>query len=252
MPFAARVGDPHVCPMFDGPKPHVGGPILPPGVPTVLIGGLPAATVGSLCTCASAPDVIIRGSPSVLIGGRMAARQFDTTAHGGMILMGCPTVLIGDVGIGPDLAALKDIVAAVNPLNGTVNCGNIIDAIVARLQGTDPTATAPIDQDGTWPEIEQRFNTQFTWGQTMNDAYSDVRNGGPGTTAIVGIKYQGGGSHVVVMTNRNGTVGILEGQDWGPGDGQEVITDVGRADNRYGADSEIGVAIVPPPTSTQP
>lgn len=97
---AARVGDPHLCPMFDGPKPHVGGPILPVGVPTVLIGGMPAATVGTLCTCASAPDVIIKGSFTVLIGGRPAARQFDQTAHGGMILMGCPTVLIGDFGMG--------------------------------------------------------------------------------------------------------------------------------------------------------
>ncbi|WP_310589468.1 PAAR domain-containing protein [Fibrisoma montanum] len=85
--------------MFDGPKPHVGGPILPAGVPNVLIGGMPAATVGTLCTCASAPDVIIRGSFTVLIGGRPAARMFDNTAHGGMIVMGCPTVLIGDFGM---------------------------------------------------------------------------------------------------------------------------------------------------------
>ena len=46
MPPAARVGDMHTCPMSDGPKPHVGGPILPPGAPTVLIGGMPAARVG--------------------------------------------------------------------------------------------------------------------------------------------------------------------------------------------------------------
>ncbi|WP_040006251.1 PAAR domain-containing protein [Fibrisoma limi] len=96
---AARVGDMHVCPMFDGPKPHVGGPVLPAGVPTVLIGGMPAATVGTLCTCASAPDVIVRGSATVRIGGRPAARLGDNTAHGGMIVMGCPTVLIGDFGM---------------------------------------------------------------------------------------------------------------------------------------------------------
>lgn len=92
---AARVGDPHVCPMFDGPKPHVGGPVLPPGKPTVLIGGMPAATVGDRCFCASAPDVIIQGSSTVYINNMMAARQFDRTVHGGMILMGCPSVLIG-------------------------------------------------------------------------------------------------------------------------------------------------------------
>ncbi len=96
---AARVGDMHVCPMFDGPKPHVGGPVLPAGVPTVLIGGMPAATVGTMCACASAPDVIVKGSFTVLIGGRPAARMGDMTAHGGTIVVGCPTVLIGDVGM---------------------------------------------------------------------------------------------------------------------------------------------------------
>ncbi len=97
---AARVGDMHVCPMFDGPKPHVGGPVLPPGVINVLIGGMPAATVGTLCFCASAPDVIVKGSFTVLIGGRPAARMGDSTAHGGVVTTGCPTVLIGDFGIG--------------------------------------------------------------------------------------------------------------------------------------------------------
>lgn len=92
---AARVGDPHICPMFDGPKPHVGGPILPPGCPTVLIGGMPAARCGDLATCASAPDVIALGSATVLIGGMMAARMGDLTAHGGSIVVGFPTVLIG-------------------------------------------------------------------------------------------------------------------------------------------------------------
>lgn len=66
---AARVGDMHTCPMFDGPKPHVGGPIMPPGSPTVLIGGLPAARVGDMATCAGPPDTIIPpGCPTVLIG----------------------------------------------------------------------------------------------------------------------------------------------------------------------------------------
>lgn len=97
---AARVGDMHVCPMWDGPKPHVGGPVMPAGVPNVLIGGMPAVTIGNLCTCASAPDVIAKGSASVLIGGQPAARMGDTTAHGGSIILGCFTVLIGDGGSG--------------------------------------------------------------------------------------------------------------------------------------------------------
>jgi uncharacterized Zn-binding protein involved in type VI secretion len=94
MPPAARVTDMHVCPMFNGPVPHVGGPILPPGVPTVLIAGLPAATVGSMCTCAGPPDSIVMGSTKVMIGGRPAARMGDTTAPGGSIVLGAPTVII--------------------------------------------------------------------------------------------------------------------------------------------------------------
>jgi uncharacterized Zn-binding protein involved in type VI secretion len=78
------------------PIPHVGGPILPPGCPTVLIGGMPAARVGDMATCVGPPDTIIPpGSPSVLIGGMPAARMGDMTAHGGSIVLGFPTVLIG-------------------------------------------------------------------------------------------------------------------------------------------------------------
>lgn len=96
---AARVGDMHVCPMVTPgvpPIPHVGGPILPPGAPNVLIGGVPAATAGSMCTCTGPPDVIAMGSTGVMIGGKPAARMGDTTAHGGSIVMGLPTVLIGE------------------------------------------------------------------------------------------------------------------------------------------------------------
>ena len=95
MSMAARVGDMHVCPMSTGPVPHVGGPINPPGEPTVLIGGVPAARVGDMCTCVGPPDVIAAGSGTVLIGGMPAARMGDSTAHGGSIVVGCPTVLIG-------------------------------------------------------------------------------------------------------------------------------------------------------------
>lgn len=95
---AARVGDMHVCPMVTPavpPVPHVGGPVLPPGVPTVLIGGLPAATATSMCTCVGPPDTIALGSMTVLIGNKPAARMGDMTAHGGTIVVGCPLVLIG-------------------------------------------------------------------------------------------------------------------------------------------------------------
>ena len=95
MPPAARVGDMHVCPMVTGPVPHVGGPILPPGVPTVLIGGMPAAVATTMCTCVGPPDLIAKGSATVMIGGLPAARMGDLTAHGGNIVMGFPTVMIG-------------------------------------------------------------------------------------------------------------------------------------------------------------
>jgi uncharacterized Zn-binding protein involved in type VI secretion len=86
----------HTCPMVSpGPVPHVGGPILPPCVPQVLIGFMPAAVVGNPCVCVGPPDVIVKGSMTVLIGGRPAARIGDTTAHGGVIVQGYPTVLIG-------------------------------------------------------------------------------------------------------------------------------------------------------------
>ena len=100
MPPAARIGDMHTCPLVTGMVPHVGGPILPPGAPTVLIGGQPAACVGDMATCAGPPDVIVMGSPTVLIGGRMAARLGDPTAHGGLIVMGFPTVQVGIPGQG--------------------------------------------------------------------------------------------------------------------------------------------------------
>lgn len=96
MPAAARVGDMHTCPMVNpGPVPHVGGPILPPGAPTVLIGGMPAARVGDMAVCTGPPDTIVAGSATVLIGGMPAARMGDSTAHGGVIILGLPTVLIG-------------------------------------------------------------------------------------------------------------------------------------------------------------
>ena len=94
MPPAARLTDMHVCPMVTGIVPHVGGPIVSPGAPVVLIGGLPAARVGDMCVCVGPPDVIALGSFTVLIGGQPAARMGDMTAHGGVIVLGCPTVLI--------------------------------------------------------------------------------------------------------------------------------------------------------------
>ena len=95
---AARITDMHVCPMQTPavpPIPHVGGPIIGPGAPTVLIGGLPAAVVGDSATCVGPPDSLVMGSTTVLLGGKPAIRMGDTSAHGGSIVAGMPTVLIG-------------------------------------------------------------------------------------------------------------------------------------------------------------
>ena len=100
MPPAARVTDMHVCPMVTGIVPHVGGPILPPCAIQVLIGGLPAARITDLAVCVGPPDIIIKGSPTVFIQYLPAARMLDNCAHGGMIILGCFTVIIGDSGSG--------------------------------------------------------------------------------------------------------------------------------------------------------
>lgn len=99
MPLAARLTDMHTCPMqtpaVPSPIPHVGGPITGPGAPTVLIGKLPAAKVGDMLVCVGPPDSIVKGSATVMICGMPAARIGDSTAHGGTIVIGCPTVMIG-------------------------------------------------------------------------------------------------------------------------------------------------------------
>ena len=98
MPPAARLKDMHVCPMVTPevpPIPHIGGPIIGPGAPTVLIGKLPAAVMGDMATCVGPPDTIVKGSATVMIEKKPAARVGDSTAHGGTIALGCFNVMIG-------------------------------------------------------------------------------------------------------------------------------------------------------------
>lgn len=95
---AARLTDMHTCPKQTPgmpPIPHVGGPIVGPGQANVLIQGLPAAKVGDSLVCVGPPDTIVEGSATVMIGGVPAARMGDSTEHGGSIVLGAPTVLIG-------------------------------------------------------------------------------------------------------------------------------------------------------------
>jgi uncharacterized Zn-binding protein involved in type VI secretion len=123
MPPAARVTDMHTCPMVTPgvpPIPHVGGPILPPGVPTVLIDFLPAATVTDMAMCVGPPDVIIKGSAGVFINFLPAARLGDQTAHGGVIVAGSPTCIIGEIGSpSPGAAGLGSVIAGL-VLNGII------------------------------------------------------------------------------------------------------------------------------------
>jgi uncharacterized Zn-binding protein involved in type VI secretion len=243
MPPAARVTDMHVCPQVTVLVPHVGGPIIPPCCPTVLIGFLPAARVTDMAVCVGPLDSIMMGSPTVMIGNLMAARVGDPTVHGGNIVLGCFTVIIGNMGTSfPAMMAEE-----VNPLGSVINCGNIIDAVIDRFTGKDPSAVAPDKQDGTFEEIEKRHGTKIQWGHNFQDAFNAVRKGGDGTIAILGIQYSDPNtSHVVVMTNDHGNVGIVEAQDWGKGNPPEVITDPARANQRYNSDggSDVGIGMV--------
>lgn len=151
MPPAARLGDMHTCPMVTPgtpPVPHVGGPILPPCCPTVLIGGMPAARVGDMALCVGPPDSIAMGSPTVLIGGMMAARIGDPTVHGGVITVGLPTVLIGIApgspgGFGPGIileGTPAEQAQLANLLNDIRNSGPLGADFIYRLE-TAATAT---------------------------------------------------------------------------------------------------------------
>lgn len=95
MPPAARITDMHTCPQTTGPVPHVGGPIIGPGAATVLIGKLPGAVVGDSATCVGPPDSLVKGSATVMLMGKPAVRMGDTTGHGGVVILGLPTVMIG-------------------------------------------------------------------------------------------------------------------------------------------------------------
>ena len=149
MPPSARVGDLHTCPMVTGLVAHVGGPILPPGDMTVLVGGLPAARIGDMCTCLGPPDTIALGSPTVMIGNRMAARQTDPTVHGGIIAVGYPTVLIGEFGSGSLGGGVGGLLAGL-ALAGV--------AALKRLLGLD----YPRQELGPDGKVVTRYNASIT------------------------------------------------------------------------------------------
>ncbi|GLR04986.1 type VI secretion protein [Vibrio hyugaensis] len=91
---AAVLGSHHVCPDKTGKIPHQGGPVAA-GSSNVKITGIPAARQGDKLVCVGPPDSVSSGSSSVKINGKPAARLGDSTAHGGKIVAGVSTVLIG-------------------------------------------------------------------------------------------------------------------------------------------------------------
>lgn len=91
---AARKGDMHNCPAYNGDTPHKGGPIID-GDFSVLIDDMPSARVGDKASCDAPPDTISSGSGTVFVSGKAAARKNDSTAHGGVIVAGSSTVEIG-------------------------------------------------------------------------------------------------------------------------------------------------------------
>lgn len=142
---AARLADMHTCPMVTGTVPHVGGPISGPGVPTVLIGGMPAAVMGDMCVCVGPPDTIVLGSTGVMIGGKPAARMGDTCAHGGAIVIGLATVMVGELGgafaavvLPNDIKfAIAEFVAGMDKLDSTIT--PLGDSKVQELLLKSPT-----------------------------------------------------------------------------------------------------------------
>lgn len=164
---AARLTDMHVCPMVTGIVPHVGGPVTGPGVPTVLIGGMPAAVMGDMCVCTGPPDTIILGSSGVLIGGKPAARMGDMTSHGGSIVLGCFTVLIGETspggGGGAGMAPPKVDLSKVG-------------AKAAAAQANKQALTEAAEQGKDTAERTDKndFNAQFTLVDEAENGISNV------------------------------------------------------------------------------
>lgn len=140
MPDAARISDFHACPKVEpGPIPHVGGPVFT-GSSNVIIGYLPAARVDDRVVCfpVGPTDKIQRGSTTVLINHRAAARRADPCAHGGRIVVGCPTVIVGD---NPQSFTLR---AAAK--RGTPFCEEC-ERKRREMDDHDDSATSPPDTD---------------------------------------------------------------------------------------------------------
>ena len=170
---AARVGDMHVCPMVTPgtpPVPHVGGPVLPPGGVNVMIGGLPAARMGDMAVCVGPPDTIVKGSFPVPIARNPAARMGDQTAHGGSIVLGCPTVLIGLAG------------TAGNVRVGTAMCNA---AAGGRASGTTQQTYNNCGVESSRQVINRANNSNVSENQLLQSAINGGQaSGTPGSPPV--------------------------------------------------------------------
>src|SRR5260370_12135289 len=231
MPPAARVSDMHVCPMVTVLVPHVGGPILPPCCPTVLIGFLPASRVPNMAPCVGPPDVIVKGSPTVLISSLPAARVTDQTAHGGLIVLGCFTVMIGDAG--------SPGTPGVTPLLGqetSMSCGMATTRmIIATVQGITVPENALQNESQAFPCSYNPVNgthmstlTDLLHLNAVNNASTpkqlsidDLQKAtAGGHPAIVHFNNHGGGDHFMVVdgvtTNTYGSKTVYVRHPWPP------------------------------------
>jgi len=214
---AARVGDMHVCPMVTPgvpPVPHVGGPILPPATPTVLIGKMPAATLGALCTCVGPPDSIVKGSMAVLIGKKPAARMGDLTAHGGSIVAGLPTVLIGDP-IGVAIANASAMLA--KKLEELDKWDEAAKANARKWMGDDSEATRQMLKDRITKELnllKSMTADNFKPGQQadlpatmdISNVYAYVQPNDPTHTVYLGGKFNDSNTPDTGTDSRAGTL----------------------------------------------
>lgn len=165
---AARLLDMHVCPQITVLVPHVGGPIMGPGCPTVLIGGMPASVMGDVCTCVGPPDLVALGSSGVMIGGKPAARMGDMTVHGGAIILGCFTVLIGEAGGGGGGASAGGgLPTALLSKVGAVTAANI-----ANKKSLEEAAAK--GEENAERTAKEDFNAQFTLVDEAEKGIKDV------------------------------------------------------------------------------
>jgi uncharacterized Zn-binding protein involved in type VI secretion len=208
----------HTCPQVTVLVPHVGGPILPPGCPTVLIGGMPAARVTDLATCVGPPDMIALGSPTVLIGGLLAARLGDVTAHGGVVVIGCPTVIIGEVGMGspsPPTPGLAVPGALSSPSEGAAS-----PAAPAAGGPADPEAM-PTSIPKTCPDAPKTIKLPNDINQEFQDSFKNSFPGGK-SQEQGGTLVQDRDGKIKLVNKGSGTSGTFT-PDLNVGPGQTVI-----------------------------